>query len=60
MVREHFTGAQGHFVMSRLQLKSGLNFLQLPSDDADPEKAQRLERAILEICPEVLEQRSSN
>lgn len=57
-VREHFSGAQGHFVVSRLQLKSGLLMANLRPGDQDPDKATRLLNAIREVCPHVLTQGS--
>ena len=53
-VRAHYSGAQEHFVMSRLQLRSGLSLRGIRDTDTDRRKAGRLLEAIQEICPEIL------
>ncbi|MDH5492515.1 MAG: hypothetical protein OEY14_11245 [Myxococcales bacterium] len=54
LVRARYSGAQEHFVISRLQLRSGLSLRDLLEGDRDRAKARRLLEAIEDICPDIL------
>lgn len=53
-VHQHFSGARLHFIMSRLQLRTGLDLVALDENNRDPEVARRVADAIREICPQAL------
>lgn len=53
-VQKYFSGARLHFIMSRLQLRTGLDLAALDENNRDPDIAERVESAIREICPQAL------
>lgn len=53
-VKNRFSGARLHFIISRLQLRTGLDLYALDENNRDPEAAEQLANAIREICPKAL------